>query len=114
MGGDGVANNAQRITTGSGLGQAATKIFQPEVAASVLGSAGSFFLLSNLAVWVEGGLYPHTLAGLGACYMAAIPFFANDLASTALTATVLFGLPLVAAQLVRSWRDASERQQPLL
>ena len=34
--------------------------------AAVLG-AGAFFALSNLGVWVVGGLYPRTLAGLGAC-----------------------------------------------
>ncbi len=56
------------------------------VCASVL-----FFVLSNFAVWLAGGLYPLTGAGLLACYLAAIPFFHNTL-----VATLLFGLGLLA------------------
>ncbi|MBI4124921.1 MAG: hypothetical protein HY609_00330 [Deltaproteobacteria bacterium] len=43
-------------------------------------AAGSlqFFVLTNLAVWLEG-FYPPTLAGLGQCYVAAIPFLKNSL-----------------------------------
>lgn len=44
-------------------------------------AAGSlqFFLITNLAVWLEGLLYPPTLSGLGQCYLAAIPFLKNTL-----------------------------------
>jgi hypothetical protein len=63
------------------------------VAAGVLCSATSFFLLSNLSVWLTSGMYPHTAAGLSACYALALPFYGNDLVSTSLVATVLFGLP---------------------
>lgn len=44
-------------------------------------AAGSlqFFVLTNLGVWLEGLLYPPTLAGLGQCYLAAIPFLKNTL-----------------------------------
>jgi hypothetical protein len=54
-----------------------------------------FFLISNFGVWA-GGYYGYTLAGLVACYVAAIPFWGmsllGDLASTA----VLFGLYVLA------------------
>ena len=83
------------------------------VAAAVFGSATGFFLLSNFAVWMGSGMYPHSAAGLGACYVAAVPFYANDLVSTGLTATVLFGLPVVAAQLTRAFRTAYNSNQPL-
>lgn len=63
------------------------------VTAGVLTSATSFFIFSDLAVWMGGTMYPHTASGLAACYVAAIPFYANDLISTALTAGALFGLP---------------------
>ena len=76
------------------------------VGAAVLASSTSFFVLSNLAVWAGGGMYAHTAAGLGACYVAAIPFFANDLMSTTLTASVLFGLPVLARMIVSSLREA--------
>src|SRR5579859_3466231 len=54
-------------------------------AAVVLGPT-SFFIVSNYAVWVGGALYPKTLAGLATCYAAAVPFYRNDLASTAIVA----------------------------
>lgn len=38
-----------------------------------------FFLISNFGAWSIGVLYPKTLAGLGTCYIAGIPFFWNTL-----------------------------------
>lgn len=65
------------------------------VAAGVVLGPTSFFVLSNYAVWVGGVMYPHTLAGLGTCYLAAIPFYRNDLASTAIVAALAFGVPVL-------------------
>ena len=76
------------------------------VGAGVLASSTSFFLLSNFMVWVGGTMYPRTLAGLGACYTAAIPFYRNDVVSTAITAGALFGLPVLAAKIVESLQAA--------
>jgi hypothetical protein len=84
------------------------------VVAGVLCSATSFFVLSDLAVWVTSSMYPHTAHGLAECFWLALPFYANDLVSTALTATVLFGLPVVAARLVTVWRESTQAHQPLL
>lgn len=61
------------------------------LAATVLGSSLSFFVLTNFAVWAGGHLYPRTVAGLAACYVAAIPFYGNQLAGDAFYAVVLFG-----------------------
>jgi len=58
-------------------------------------------------------MYPHSLAGLGACYAAGLPFYRNDLASTALTAGALFGLPVLAARIVDSLRAARSANLPL-
>jgi hypothetical protein len=33
-----------------------------------------FFVLSNFGTWAGGTIYPRTLAGLGACFAAALPF----------------------------------------
>lgn len=96
---------------GSGLLRHVTAL---RVGAAVLCSATSFFALSNLVVWISSGMYPHTVGGLAQCFGLALPFYANDVASTALTATVLFGLPVVAAQLVAGWRMAVERRHPML
>jgi hypothetical protein len=65
------------------------------VAAGVVLGPTSFFLVSNYAVWASGWMYPHTLSGLGACYVAGLPFYRNDLLSTALVAGLAFGLPVL-------------------
>jgi hypothetical protein len=51
----------------------------------------TFWLLSDFAVWAVGHTYPHTLAGLGACYVAAIPFFPSDLAGNLVYCGIMFG-----------------------
>jgi hypothetical protein len=75
------------------------------VAGGVFASATSFFVLSNLVVWMGSVMYPHTAAGLGACYVAAIPFYANDLISTAITAGALFGVPALASSIAQTFRE---------
>jgi hypothetical protein len=54
-------------------------------AGRVLGSSllasVSFFVVSNFTVWAEWGMYPKSLGGLGACYLAALPFFRNSIVS---------------------------------
>jgi hypothetical protein len=60
----------------------------------------SFFAVSNYAVWAGGIMYPHTMAGLGACYVAALPFYRNDLLSTTVITVVAFGAPVVVRKLV--------------
>ena len=95
---------------GSGLLRKMTTL---RVAAAVVSSATGFFLLSNLVVWAQGGMYPRNAAGLVACYSAGLPFYANDLVSTALTAGVLFGLPIAASQLWKALQSASSGPQPL-
>jgi hypothetical protein len=72
------------------------------VAAGVVFGPTSFFVVSNYAVWAGGNMYPHTLSGLVACYTAAIPFYRNDLLSTAIVAGLAFGVPV----LLRKQREA--------
>lgn len=81
------------------------KVTALRVAAGAIATPTSFFLISNFAVWM-GGMYTHTLAGLGQSYVAGIPFYRNDLASTTLTAVALFGLPAVARRLANSFDSA--------
>lgn len=50
-----------------------------------------FFLVSNLGVWLSFGMYPATPGGLAACYIAGLPFLANQLIATLLWGIVLFG-----------------------
>ena len=61
-------------------------------AAALLGPT-SFFVISNFAVWMADGMYARSLSGLTACYVAAIPFYRNDLASTGIVLGLAFGVP---------------------
>jgi hypothetical protein len=71
-------------------------------AAVVLGPT-SFWLISNYAVWVASShavpvvndMYAHSFSGLIACYAAALPFYRNDLISTAIVAGLAFGVPVL-------------------
>jgi len=62
---------------------------------SALLGAFAFFVLSNFGVWLSGELYPLNPHGLAACYIAALPFFGNTLASQTLFSLVLLGLHYV-------------------
>lgn len=63
--------------------------------AAVLLGPTSFWVISDYAVWAGGNMYPHTLSGLGACFAAAIPFYRNDLLSTAIVVGLAFGVPVL-------------------
>jgi len=82
------------------------------VAGAVVATSTSFFILSNFVVWAGSSMYPHTAAGLGACYVAAIPFYANDAMSTAITAGAFFGLPALARNIAASVREGLHNQRP--
>jgi hypothetical protein len=71
------------------------------VAGAALASSVSFFILSDLAVWAFGTMYPKTWSGLVSCYVAALPFFRRGLAGDMLFTAVLFGLPALATMVAR-------------
>ncbi len=68
------------------------------IGAALLGGTG-FFVLSNLGVWMFSTMYPHDGAGLLACYVAALPFFAATLVGDVLWTVVL----------TLAWRAAARR-----
>jgi hypothetical protein len=67
-------------------------------AGAILGPT-SFFVVSNYGVWAGSGMYPHTLAGLGACFLAGVPFYRNDLVATSIVLAVALGAPALARRL---------------
>jgi len=69
------------------------------VAAAALLGPTSFFVVSNYAVWAADFMYPRTLAGLQTCFVAAIPFYGRDLASTAIVLGAAFGVPVLLRHL---------------
>ncbi len=74
------------------------------VVGAALTSTTSFFVLSNFAVWMGFGLYPHTLGGLTACYIAGLPFYRNDVLSTTLLTSAVFGIPVLARRTAEAWQ----------
>jgi hypothetical protein len=79
----------------------------PRIAGATLLGALQFFLVTNFAVWQFVLFYPHTRAGLLACYVAGIPFFWNTLAGDAVYATLLFGGFALAERLFPVLREPS-------
>ena len=90
--------------------------FARGAAASLLGPT-SFFLVSNFSVWASGfNGYPHTLAGLGVCYLAGVPFYRNDLVATSIVLGVALGVPALVRRMrvVRRARGAGGKVASLL
>jgi hypothetical protein len=50
------------------------------IGVSAIASSILFFVITNFGMWLFSGFYPRTMAGLEACYVAAIPFFQNTVA----------------------------------
>ncbi|HEX5235695.1 MAG TPA: DUF6580 family putative transport protein [Silvibacterium sp.] len=78
------------------------------VSAGILIAPTSFFLLTNFAAWAAmPQIYPRSLAGLSLSYGAGLPFYRNDLLSTAIVAGLAFGFPAVAHMLAQRHQPAS-------
>ena len=87
--------------TAMALGQILLKsktTFVRGAAGAILGPT-SFFVVSNYGVWAGSGMYPHTLAGLGACFLAGVPFYRNDLVATSIVLAVALGAPALARRM---------------
>ena len=74
------------------------------VAGAAVGGSISFFVISNFSVWLVWNMYPKTLAGLGECYAAGIPFYRNMFAGDVIFTAAAFSLPLA----IRAFTTASE------
>jgi hypothetical protein len=75
------------------------------IAAAAIASSVLFFAVTNFGVWLLMDYYPKTPAGLAACYVAAIPFFQNTLASDLLYAGLLFGGWVLAERALPALRE---------
>ena len=80
------------------------RIVGAAIASSVL-----FFVVSNFGVWLVSGMYPQSIAGLGACYAAAVPFFQNTVAGDLFYTALLFGGFALAEHFVPRLRLAEVR-----
>jgi hypothetical protein len=70
------------------------------VGAAAAASSVLFFAITNFGMWLFSGFYPRNLAGLEACYVAAIPFFQNTVVGDLFYAALLFGGFKVAERLI--------------
>jgi hypothetical protein len=70
------------------------------VGAAAVASSVLFFAITNFGMWLFSGFYPRNLAGLEACFVAAIPFFQNTVVGDLFYAALLFGGFKLAERLI--------------
>lgn len=76
------------------------------VVAGALSTSVSFFLVSNFAVWLAGNIpYEKSLAGLGNCYVQAIPFFRTGLESDLAFSALFFTCGALVERAVRGYQE---------
>jgi hypothetical protein len=79
------------------------------VAGAAAASSASFFIVSNFAVWAAWPqMYPRTLAGLIACYEAAIPFFRGTAISDLFFSLAMFSVPALQLAFAERSRSAGD------
>jgi hypothetical protein len=77
------------------------------IAGSALASSLVFFLTTNLAHWWLTSDYPHTAAGLAACFVAALPFYRWMPVGDVAWAVAIFAGLSAAIAAVRASRTAT-------
>ena len=80
------------------------------VVGAALVSSVLFFVVTNFGTWAVSGMYPLTLAGLAACYVAAIPFFQNTVVGDLFYSAVLFGGFALLERAIPALRQGTEPQ----
>lgn len=80
------------------------------IAGMSLLASSVFFLVSNFGVWVMGGMYAMTWQGLVNCYVAAIPFFDNQIYGDLFFSALLFGSYEAVKSLAPGFVGASVRK----
>jgi hypothetical protein len=63
----------------------------PKIGGAAFLCALQFYLITNFPSWLFGAMYPHTLAGLVTCYVAALPFFGYTLLGNLFYSAFFFG-----------------------
>ena len=61
------------------------------IAGAAVSSSVLFYIITNFGAWLMGPLYPPTLEGLMASYVAGIPFFQHTLIGDLVFTAILFG-----------------------
>lgn len=66
-----------------------------------------FFFITNFGVWLGSGMYPQNASGLAACYIAALPFLANDFAATLIYGGAFFAAASLIEKKINSVQEAA-------
>ncbi|MCA6364512.1 MAG: hypothetical protein IM638_15850 [Bacteroidetes bacterium] len=67
------------------------KVSVSNVSVSAIATALLFFAITNFAVWAGSPMYPQTIGGLAACYVAALPFLGWSMLGNLFFAGIFFG-----------------------
>ena len=76
------------------------------VGGAALLSSTIFFITTNFDMWARGTTYAKTADGLVTCYIAAIPYFGNTIASDLLFSAVFFGAFAIAERKIPAFAKA--------
>lgn len=82
------------------------KVTAPKIVGGSLASSTLFFIITNFAVWAQYDMYPKTMEGLGACYVAAIPFYRTGLLGDLVWCGILFGAFALAKNFLPSTQES--------
>ena len=82
------------------------------VAGAALAGSVVFYLVTNFGVWAFGSMYPRTVSGLMACYVAAIPFLQNTVAGNLAFTALLFGGFALAERWAPALREPAAQPAP--
>jgi hypothetical protein len=93
------------VLIGWGLRENRTAV---KVTSYALLSSSLFFLITNFGVWAMGGMYPMTASGLVSSYVAAIPFFDNQIYGDLFFSGVLFGGYAYMRKVLPEWTYSTQ------
>ncbi len=71
-----------------------------------------FFAVTNFGVWAFSGMYPLTVDGLTACYVAALPFLQHTVVGDLLWAVALFGSAWLVRKISARMASPASTHQP--
>ncbi|MBI4948052.1 hypothetical protein HY844_00645 [Candidatus Berkelbacteria bacterium] len=73
-------------------------------------SSTAFFIITNLGVWLVGGIYERSVAGLVTCFVMAIPFYGLTLLGDMLYSLGLFSAYAYQSEKIYKLEVANEQR----
>jgi hypothetical protein len=75
------------------------KVGTSRLVISAIGGGTVFFVITNVGVWLQGGLYEKSWQGLLQCFANAIPFYRNTILGDVFFVSVFYATYLVVSRL---------------